>query len=130
MSTQPTLPTGPRLHDLPPKWDGHRVEWRGWRVSPRTTLEFHGLREACPHCASTTPEAINFGVVWAKPVGLIPFPGGRWDARGSRQGGDHAVKWLNAYRCPDCRTDEVEDRMTRELWVLDDSDYDDNGSYA
>lgn len=82
MSAQPTLPTGPRLHDLPPKWDGYRVEWRGWHVSPPTTLELHGLRSECPHCASTAPEAVNFGVVWAAPVGLIIFPAKRrWRGR-------------------------------------------------
>ena len=131
MSTQPTLPTGPRLHDLPPKWDGHRVEWHDWRVSQPTTLELHGLRSECPHCASTAPEAMSFGVVWAAPVGLIPFPAKRrWDARGTQSGGDHAAQWLTAYRCPDCHTDEVEDRMTGEMWILDDTDYDDDGSYA
>ena len=129
MSIQPTLPTGPRVHDLPPKWDGHRVEWGGWRTPPPATLDLHGVHaDCCTHCASTAPKAVNFGVVWAAPVGLILFPAKRrW--RGTQSGGDHAVQWLTAYRCPDCRTDEVEDRMTRELWVLDDADYDD-GSYA
>ena len=27
-------------------------------------------------------------------------------------------------------TDEVEDRMTGEMWILDDTDYGDDGSYA
>ena len=132
MSTQPTLPTGPRLHDLPPKWDGHRVEWGGWRTPPPTTLDLHGVHaDCCTHCASTAPVAMSFGMVWAAPVGLIPFPAKRrWDARGTQSGGDHAAQWLIAYRCPDCHTDEVEDRMTGEMWILDDTDYDDDGSYA
>lgn len=130
--TQPTLPPAPRPHDLPPRWDGHRVEWRGWEVLPPTTLErFHGVAAICPHCASTRPQAITTGVVWVAPVGLLAFPTKqRWDARGSRSGGDHAAQWLTAYRCLDCHADEVEDRMTGELWVLDDSDYGDDGSYA
>ena len=117
---------------MPPRWDGHRVDWRGWEVPPPTTLErFHGGLVVCPHCASTRPQAINLGVVWVKPTGLLSFPSKQhWDARGSRSGGDHAAQWLTAYRCLDCRTDEVEDRMTGELWVLDDSDYGDDGSYA
>ena len=132
MTDQPTLPTAPRLHDLPPRWDGHRVEWGGWRTPPSTTLDPNGIHaDCCTHCGAVAPRVINFGVVWARPAGLIAFPARRrWDARGTRDGGDHAAQWLTAYRCPVCRTDEVEDRTTRELWVLEDSDYGDDGSYA
>ena len=60
-------------------------------------------------------------------AGLAPHALNR---AGHGDGGDHAAQWLTAYRCPACRTDEVEDRTTRELWVLEDSDYGDDGSYA
>lgn len=127
---QPTLFRTTRTHDLPVKWDGMRVEWSGWSTPPKTTLELHGTRDVCPHCASSAPQAINFAVVWTKPEGLLDFPRRRaWDSRALRDGGDHAVKWLTAYRCPDCRTDEVWDRFTDELWVLDDADYTDEGSW-
>lgn len=120
----------PTTHDLPALWDGHRVEWAGWRQEPRTTLDFHGSREVCPHCASSATQSINYGVVWAKPSGLLQFPRRHaWNSSKLRDDGDHAVKWLTAYRCPDCRTDEVWDRFSDELWVLDNTDYTDDGSW-
>ena len=131
MSRQPMLPSAPHVNDLPPKWDGHRVEWGRWETPPPTALErFHGGQTTCPRCGSHTPQQINRGVVWAKPVGLLHFPvRRRWDSRAARSGGDHAVLHLTAYRCPDCRVDEI-DGHHNPMWVLDDNDYDDEGSYA
>ncbi len=39
-----------------------------------------------------------------------------------------AVMRLRAFRCPDCKRDEVWDIETDEWWDLDDSDYGDEGS--
>lgn len=121
-----------RTHDLPPLWDGHRVEWTPWQTVGRTTYEWHtGDFVTCEYCGSVAPSLLSWGTVWAKPIGLLAFPQRRaWDSYQVRPGGEHAVAWLTVQRCPDCRTDEVWDRMADHRWMLDDTDYTDEGSWS
>lgn len=41
-----------------------------------------------------------------------------------------ALYRLFAYRCPDCQLDVVWDTDTNETWVLDHTDYGDDGSWT
>lgn len=100
-----------REHDLPPRWDGHPVQWGEWKPMPDVTICPPPKADKCVKCGST--EAAN-------------------QARGVRQdfanvrrllGGD-----LIAMRCPRCDHDVVWDLATNEWWDLDDSDYQDGGS--
>ena len=132
MLTQPTLPAAPRLHDLPPLWDGHRVKWRGWRAAMRSSADFHIRQpEVCNFCADPTPASSNVGVVYASMAGLLRFPRRTSPTQRVEEATlGRPVQWLTAYRCPSCRRDQVEDRVTGELWDLDDPDYGDDGSWA
>lgn len=137
MTSQPTLPPAPRDHDLPPRWDGHPVEWRPWQPGYTTTYEWHAKQPTvCGHCASTSKPSTAHGVVYAPETGLIQFRprGGYPHHLGQAKAAAHArgapVRWLTAFRCPDCRTDRIHDQTTNELWDLDDSDYTNEGSYA
>ena len=40
-----------------------------------------------------------------------------------------ALYELTAFRCPDCLHDQVQEMLDGTLWDLDDSDYDDAGSF-
>lgn len=114
---QPTLPVD-RDHDLPPRWDGAEVEWQGWCDQP-VLLCWRGPaeRDVCPACGSTERRVMNRGLlrVWRRTsTGL----------RARRLGS------IFAFRCPDCRHDQVLDGLDGEMWDLDESDYHDEGSVA
>lgn len=97
-----------RVHDLPPKWDGLAVDWEGWQQFP-STLDFHMRpKHLCTACASDRRPALNFGFVHLK--------------NGLRS------RHLTAFRCLDCKHDNVYDGMTRTWWDLDDNDYRTAGS--
>ena len=115
---QPTLPLAPRRHDLPPRWDGCTVEWQGWHVDD-TTLRFHLRRECCHTCGSLEWPVINVGRVRADGRGV-------WILHRS---GGYQLGRLYAFRCPDCKHDRVVDLAGVE-WDLDDTDYDDEGSWS
>lgn len=101
-----------RPHDLPPLWDGHRVEWFGpWRQI-ETSARFHlPLKDqACRHaCGSLATPLSCRGVV--------------------HDGNPEGPRQLSVARCPDCHHDTVYDLETGEFWDLDDSDYGPEGSY-
>jgi len=99
-----------RPNDLPPLWDGVRVEWGPWSTI-QTSLRFHvPLRElACQKCGQVDQE--------------------RHTARGRLIRDDNVehLGFLVAHRCPGCGHDEVEDDEGK-VWDLDPSDYTNEGS--
>ena len=54
MSDSPFLPSAPRAHRLPPRWDGSTVEWGEWQADD-STLRFHVRPEPCPYCGGIAP---------------------------------------------------------------------------
>jgi len=117
--TQPTLPTAPRAHQLPPRWDGCTVEWGEWQRDD-TSLRFHLRPDCCPMCGSLTARV--------HAMGLLRADGQRtFLLRRLRSG--YQPGRLHAWRCPDCQHDQVAD-LGGCVWDLDDTDYTDDGSYA
>ncbi len=138
MTAQRTLPTDDRANDLPPRWDGHRVEWKGWEVPPPSSIRFHMPPECCRACGSIEPAQHNRGVIWSEPGEVVPFrrPKSYANAVSNQAARRDGVVLgsLTAIRCPDCRYDTVlgpeRSGLAREVWDLDESDYTDQGSYA
>jgi predicted RNA-binding Zn-ribbon protein involved in translation (DUF1610 family) len=123
-----------KARDLPPRWDGHRVEWRPW-TSLRTTMRLHSKPEPCPSCGSTADQASSAGT-------LHPLLGEMVEVtrmkRTKRSGREYSVRAqrpataylaLFAYRCPDCGLDTVWDTRTDEWWELGPEDYGPDGSH-
>lgn len=118
------------LHDLPPRWDGLPVAWRGWR-----TITGHICppgRDACSSCGSLEHPTINFGLLADDPA-MTPEEAAHDDratllAHRSRHRRQRRT-WikLTALRCVECGHDQVLD-AEGNLWDLDLSDYDDRGS--
>src|SRR5690349_1229866 len=111
-------------HDLPPKWDGLEVQSQGWEQPvpvfmcppPRTA-------DKCQSCGSTQPAQTNRGIVHvAYSAHLRPI-------RRDPQLRSIPLHTLTASRCPECFLDTVTDCADTEarLWVLDASDYGDDG---
>ncbi|MEE6280162.1 hypothetical protein [Georgenia sp. MJ170] len=126
-----------REYDLPPKWDGLLVvEWTPWAApEPVFICPPPTRRECCPGCGSAYPRVHARGMVandarttaedWA------------YDRENRRKLGPLAYKrpriatWrLYAFRCQDCRHDEVWDTHTDEWWELDHTDYGAGGSHG
>ena len=116
---QPPLPPAPRAHQLPPKWDDCTVEWGEWQRND-STLRLHVRPECCPNCGSLTERVLN--------VGKLRNDGPRvFLARRSRSG--YQPGRLFAWRCPDCKHDQVTD-LSGVTWDITDDDYTDEGSHA
>lgn len=137
MSTQPPLPTPPRAHDLPPRWDGQRVEWDGWRVEgPVFVCPPGRLEPECHLCGSPARPLVNRGRVWSAPgVTVLRRPRTYQEAVVRQAAERDGVVVLNlwAHRCVDCGYDHVitiSATQPSESWDLDDTDYDDDGSWA
>lgn len=118
LDLQDPLPVEPRQfgkHDLPPKWDGITIEWRGWEGPQWTSAQFHQSwqEDRCQFCGGDKQASMNLGYACDPPT-----PAGI-----KRK----AMRWW-AFRCPDCRGDVVHDLATDEWWTLDSTDYDDQGS--
>lgn len=97
-----------RKHDLPPLWDGEPVVWGRWRPPVAIFMCNRSARVEpafCTACHSTANPALATGTV------------GRF-------------RRLTAFRCPDCGHDTVADADTGEVWDLDPTDYQDEGSTA
>lgn len=124
-----------REHDLPPRWDGRLVTWSGWTPQPPAFIcPPPPLGDTCcPACGSIAPRSQNRGLVAHSPRTTREQLDD--DAENRRRLGSlsHKRKRLDtlrlyAFRCPDCRHDQVLDLETDEFWDLDHTDYGDEGS--
>lgn len=130
---QPTLPTL-RDHDLPPFWDGFAVVWDGWETQQPAFICPPPKATCCRACGSMNPSLMNRGRMARSTVVTHQMIGERdvaqerlpWSVRGKLKA--LALYSLVAFRCLDCRFDQVLDREGR-WWDLDESDYMDAGSY-
>jgi ribosomal protein L37E len=89
-------------NELPPEWDGLRVEWRGFELEP---VSFDLPADCCASCGGVGPRSINHG----------------------RLPGAEVPSHLVAVRCTTCGFTQVRDAR-RVWWDLDESDYSDKGS--
>lgn len=97
-------------HTLPPKWDGHPVAWSGWIDTSDIIICPPPKQAPCPGCGKYTQPQLNEGR-------LLPF--------------SRPIRSLMLYRCMACghtEVDELADGAYVRSWVLDDSDYGDQGS--
>ena len=105
-------------HDLPPKWDGHPVQWSTWErdsvfICPPPKPE------PCPACGRTGTPFVATRTVAVQGVAHI------FGRRSGRTVTPLTLR-LRATRCPHCRFDQVWDG--ERLWDLDYTDYGDEGS--
>src|SRR6476661_6352718 len=102
----------PTEHDLPPRWDGKVVEWRGWVMLPVAFVCPPRTRGCCEQCGSTADQPHNRGLVaLSRRTTLDDIEGHR---RGHQVG--RVARWrLDAFRCPDCHHDVVSDMQTGEV---------------
>lgn len=97
-----------RSHDLPPRWDGHPIDWTGWQSPTRSSAAYHAPPDACESCGiEDSQPKMNIGTI-----------------RDVSGGGK-----LVAFRCSECGNDVVWDWSTNAWWDLDPTDYSDEGSY-
>jgi hypothetical protein len=125
-----------RQHDLPPAWDGRKVRWEPWREPTHSaSMDAHLGEEVCTECGTLAPRPYTRGL-------MDPAPGEtetvtvtkrthrtRRAYRATEQRAARPRYHLIALRCQHCRTDTVIDLCTHEQWVLDDTDYGDQGSH-
>lgn len=136
---QRTLPTD-RDHDLPPRWDGWRVEWEGWTAPPDIFICPPPKPQPCRACGSFDEQIMNRGRSWSEPGAIRPYRRAKTyrqsEANQKADADGSVMLHLVAYRCPDCRADRVRTfgsfvNTAAELWWdLDESDYTDTGSRA
>jgi hypothetical protein len=122
----------PAVRDLPPAWDGHRVEWRGWSTGT-TTASLHEEPDPCSVCKSRAEPAISLGLIYPLYGETTDVPREKRLRSGRTYLRTIAVAaWpllqLAAFRCPDCSHDVVWDKRDDTWWDLDLSDYGDSGS--
>lgn len=124
--TQPTLLMARREFDLPPKWDGHSVEWHGWETPPRPFCahsRYSPDSPCCVTCGYIGEQVQNRGTVRSEYVLQ-----GISSSRRTRS----FVRNLTAFRCQHCGHDQVLDSLDDygRLWDLEDKDYTSAGSWA
>lgn len=118
-------------HDLPPLWDGRRVDWSPWVEEPHTTLIFHRPAHefACTGCGWIRDTDLHAtGRLHPEPGAtftVLPHP----RARHTTEVPAWPVVRLAVRRCTGCGLDEVTDIETGEVWDLEPSDYTDAGSW-
>lgn len=119
--TRPQRTRGSVKHDLPPLWDGQRVEWSPWSDTHPGSLAFHSAPDtfACVGCGWIRDTQLY-------AIGRIhPEPGTTYDGV--------PVTWpvtaLAARRCPGCHLDHVTELETGTVWDLEPSDYTTTGSW-
>lgn len=105
MSPQPTLPIA-RDHDLPPRWDGIPVTWRGWQDPTICTMSLHMPPTTCQACGHPGDQPSNIGTVGHQLTLL--------DSTTTRT--PSITTTLCAWRCPTCQLDTVTDLTTGENW--------------
>lgn len=129
--TLPALRALPRLHDMPPLWDGRGVEWASWSTDAGS-WSFHApLDDRCCHECGLVDELMwTSGAVAPEPGATFLVPGSR-RAKSSRELEVPAwpVYSLSATRCSGCGHTTVLDTSNNQLWELDDTDYTDAGSW-
>jgi hypothetical protein len=94
------------------------------------------MSSACERCGSDRPPSSNVGLVGDDPDLTVDDITRNDEAidLASRTGRVKSMPkrlgWmrLTAFRCPDCGLDTVVD--DEDVWTLDDSDYDEEGSVA
>ena len=118
----------PRDNDLPPRWDGHLVEWHGWETQLDVFVCPPPKPACCRACGTKAAALVNRGTVWTDPESADPVVA---IGRARLRRGRHLVGNVHAYRCPDCRTDTVLDGVgpDAQVWELDETDYLDTGSW-
>jgi hypothetical protein len=120
-----------RAHDLPPSWDGLRVDWSPWEVSGHSSLVFHAPADqfACTGCGWIPDTQLRAtGRVHAEPGATFSvYPHAR--ARRKTKVPAWPIARLVASRCTGCGLDQVTDVETGEVWDLDECDYTDAGSW-
>lgn len=123
-------------HDLPPTWDGQVVRWKPWQPTEDIQICPPPKPVKCVRCKSTKPPLLAFGLVHPRPGATMTVtetvpsrrqPGASFER--SKQVPAWPTLRLSAFRCPDCKLDDVWDRDTDTWWELDDSDYGDEGSH-
>lgn len=106
---------GGRRHDLPPSWDGRAITWDPWGDEPANFAcrgrRSHDLTPTCPACRRTGWRLMCHGRTQVDPT--------------------VSVHRLIAYRCRHCGHDTVTSISADGMqdWDLDDSDYQDTGSW-
>lgn len=128
-----------RTHDLPPKWDGHVVQWCGWEYVAPAFICPPPRKEVCEGCGM--PTTLSGFPCWSTARGIVALSTrttlndlraedeirrrAGW-AAGQRK--PLALHRLIAFRCHHCGLDTVWDTDADHMWNLDDSDYGDEGS--
>lgn len=129
-----------RENDLPPKWDGLVVLWDGWQYAPSGVFVCPPPKnDVCEGCKA--PKLERGFPTWSTNKGLVAVSGVlthadlRYEEENRKRLGRIAHKRkaralyrLTAFRCNVCSLDEVWDMDTDEWWVLDHTDYSDDGS--
>lgn len=109
------------LHDLPPRWDGHTVEWAPQWAQLATSLSLH-LEDfgACEECGSVQWRLTRSGSYRAPDPQQDTTPPTRPDLQPHR---------LTASRCQDCAHTTITEITTGKTWTIDATDLTDDGSY-
>lgn len=123
-----------RAHDLPRFWDGRAVIWSGWEPLVGGFICPPPKPSCCKACGSLAKPVVNRGRV--AQVGATHAAISAIDAKREllplgikhRLKGPRAIYELTAFRCPDCRHDQIDDR-DGHTWDLDESDYSEDGSW-
>lgn len=117
-----------RENDLPPKWDGRVVRWDGWRDLPAAFIcPPPRERDVCPACGSAAERVTNRGLVALNPATTLDRIA---NYEQFHKTGKVAHWRLYAYRCVDCKHDQIWDSEWQQLWDLDSTDYGNDGSRA
>ena len=126
-------------NDLPPKWDGRRVDWSEWDTDPIFVCP-PPTAPRCEGCGSAARQATSRGTVY--PLDGEMFETHEPRVKRTRSGREYVsgtttvARWarpgvrLVVSRCPDCGLDTVVDSTSghQQVWTLDESDYGDAGS--
>jgi hypothetical protein len=126
-----------REFDLPPRWDGLLVvQWTPWEPQPHAFIcPPSKARDCCPACASPEPRVHARGMVALR----ADLTRAQWEYEEENRArlrklahkrAQVALWRLYAFRCQDCRHDQVWDTDTDEWWDLDHTDYGTEGSTA
>jgi hypothetical protein len=105
------------------EFDGHRIRWDDWEVSPEIVhLRQYGIPE-CDQCGHDGQPWMTIGAILPVPGETFPIPYDKRLPSGRDYSRERQVRaWpymrLYATRCPECGADEIHD-MGRDgkQWV-------------